>query len=390
MTIRTGYGIFRDMPEIFYFDHSVTEPPFGTAVTVLSPAGGFTNPWQGFPGGSPYPIPFPPPSNINFPPGGQYINNPLHIHPTYMQQWNLAIERQVGASWVFSANYLGNKTTHLWVGTEENPAVYIPGASTTANTNSRRILALASPAGAVFGPMGLLDDGSNTSYNGLLLSANHRFSQNFTVLVNYTWSHCLSQSDFGAEIISAEYQNPNNRAADRGNCSFDHRQIFNASAVAVTPRFENSFTRKALSGWEVSTIITRDTGIYFTPITGSDTSLTAVGVDRPNVVSDPKAITQTIAQWFNPSAFAANAPGTYGNAGRDSLLGPGFFNVDAALVRNFRMHERYNLQVRSEFFNALNHANFNIPDRTLRNSTFGRITSAADPRILQLALKLMF
>src|SRR5882724_2363246 len=201
-TLRTAYGILYDIPPLQYFDRFGFGPPWASTITIVSPPGGFTDPFAAYPGGNPFPQPSPPPKDAAFVQAGQYVNLPLHIDPTYMQQWNLSVQRQVGDAWLFTANYLGNKSTHRWINMAINPSVFIPGncgnaaCSTTGNTNQRRILSLANPAvGGLYGPMAQLDDGANGSYNGLLLSVNRRLSRNFSMLLNYTWAHCLSDGD---------------------------------------------------------------------------------------------------------------------------------------------------------------------------------------------------
>jgi hypothetical protein len=179
-------------------------------LSLSSPAGGFTNPYQGLTVPH-FPLPFPTSAaTAVFPNAGVYVNVPLDLHPTYVQQWNLSLERQVGQNWLLSATYLGNKTTHLWIGYEANPAVFIPGTcganpcSTTSNTNARRVLSLINPTtGALFSSISQTTDGANASYNGLLLSANHRFSQNYTIMANYTYSHCISEGDFAGELSNS-------------------------------------------------------------------------------------------------------------------------------------------------------------------------------------------
>jgi hypothetical protein len=125
---------------------------------------------------------------------------------------------------------------------------------------------------------------------------------------------------------------------------------------------------------------------------GTDISLTAVGADRPNVVVAGSIYqhTTTTAAWFNPAAFARQAAGTYGNAGRDSIIVPGSFNWDMAISREFRMKERWRIDVRADFFNILNHANWNSPGLSITSGTFGQITTFGSPRIIQLAMKLYF
>ena len=126
--------------------------------------------------------------------------------------------------------------------------------------------------------------------------------------------------------------------------------------------------------------------------TGSDTSLTGVGQDRPDVIDASAAVppNQSAALWLNRAAFAKNAPGTYGNAGRDILRGPSSFNIDVALSRIFVLHENWHLEVRAEAFNAINHVNLRNPTTSLSSSNFGIITGAADPRIMQFAMKVTF
>lgn len=395
-SIRASYGILYDIPPLQYFDRFGFGPPWASAITIVSPQGGFANPYLGYPGGNPFPQPTPPPSNAVFPTGGQYANLPLNIRLPYMQQWNLSVQHQLGNDWLLSASYLGNKSTHRWLTTQQDYAVYLPGTcgsapcSTIANTASRRILTrLNSQSGPAFSSLSQVDDGANASYHAVLLSANHRLSHNFSVLVNYTWSHCISDGDVQSEITGG-YQNPASRAADRGNCVIDVRHLFNASLVMLSPRFHNRTAQTILGDWNLSPIITKRSGLWFTPSAGRDNSLSAVGADRLNVVGDPHAVDPSIARWFNTAAFAANAPGTFGNAGRASLEGPGAFNIDVALVRKIRIWENTNLEIRAEAFNLLNHANFANPRSSLNDVNFGRVLTANDPRILQFAMKYVF
>ena len=396
-TIRSAYGIMYDIQTMQIFDRFGFGPPWASTITLTNPAGGMADPFAGYPGGNPFPQPSPPPANAVFVTAGQYANLPLDIHPTYMQQWNVSVQRQVGDAWLLTANYLGNKSTHRWANTYPNYAVYVPGTcgtgpcSTTGNTNQRRVLYLDNPqSGSYFSDLTQIDDGANASYNALLLSVNHRLSHNFSALANYTWSHCISDGDANSEISGVSYQNPNNRAGDRGNCVVDVRQIFNASLVGISPHFANVWRQRLLGGWELSGIIAKRTGFWFSPASGVDNSLSGIGADRPNLIGDPSPVTQTLNAWFNKTAFQANAPGTFGNAGRNSLQGPGAFTFDAALMRDFPITERHHIQFRTEAFNILNHAVFSNPVATFTSSSFGRVLGANDPRILQFAVKYLF
>src|SRR6185436_6182100 len=237
MTVRAAYGVFYDNPHLFFNTRFANNPPWGAQITLSNPAGGLTDPYQTYPGGNP----FPGLANISadsfFPLAGVYVNAPLHLKPTYLQQWNLSVQRQIG-EWLFSGTYLGNKTTHLWTGVEANPAVFGPGA-TLGNTNARRVLSLLNPAqGQYYGTIGQIDDGGNATYNAMLLSAQRRLSNNFSVLANWTFSHCISDPAT-TEITGPTYVNPANRGLDRSNCDSDRRHVVNISFVARAPKFAN-------------------------------------------------------------------------------------------------------------------------------------------------------
>ena len=178
---------------------------------------------------------------------------------------------------------------------------------------------------------------------------------------------------------------------ERGNCGFDLRQIFNLTFIAQTPRFGNTWTNRFLGNWQLSPIVAYHTGTWFYAFAGVDNSLSGVFLDRPDVLGNPYVKSTTGAlQWLNPNAFALSAPGTFGNSGRCSLLAPGYFNIDAAVSRYINITERHRVELRFEFFNLLNHPNFQAPDNYLSDATFGQILSDVGPRILQFALKYTF
>jgi hypothetical protein len=392
-SIRISGAILRDTTELFYAERLTTNTPWGTSISIPSPAGGLTNPYAGYPGGSPFPNAYAVSSNIAFPTQGVYVNMPLESTPTYMIQWNASYQRQFSHDWLASFTYLGNKTNHIWVGEEINPALYIPGQSTTANTDARRLLSLQNPTAAkAYSSIVQSDQGGVGSYNGLLLSLQHRFSNHYTVLVNYTWSHCISDVDFTGELAGSQYQVPGNRTANRGDCNFDYRHVFNLSAVGESAGFGHGFAKSLTRNWQLAPIVQFRSGGPMTATTGSDTSLTGVGQDRPDIIDPHGAIPsdQTAALWINRNAFVRNAAGAYGNAGRDILRGPSSFNVDLALSRIFALHEAWRLEVRGEAFNVMNHVRLNNPNTSLASSNFGVITGAADPRIMQVAMKLIF
>jgi len=161
--------------------------------------------------------------------------------------------------------------------------------------------------------------------------------------------------------------------------------------VFRSPQFRSTWMKRLAGDWQASGIYTFTSGSWLTITDGTDISLTGVGSDRPNVVSDWHVDNPTINQWFNTSAFTRQLAGTLGNAGRSTILGPSTWNLDAALWRTFRVTENTKMDLRVEAFNVLNHTRFNNPGTALSNgNTLGQITSALDPRIMQLALKVNF
>ena len=394
-TIRISGAIIRDNTELWYGSNLPANAPFGTQIQLPFPfqeGGTFSNPWAGYPGGSPYPTPSPVPKNYVFPTGAAYAILPLNMQEPYVSQWNISYQRQITANWLASVTYLGNETTHVWTSTDINPATYIPGS--TANTNQRRQDYLLNPAaGVYYGLIAESDQGGHANYNALLLSIQRRFNRGMTLLTNYTWSHCLSDADHNQNVGSeVEYENPLNRSLDYGNCAFDVRHQMNTSIVLTSPLDGHSLAARVLGHWQLAPLLSMHTGQPINVLTGTDVSETGVGLDRPNLILPDQAYLNSSnpTLFLNRAAFQAQAVGTFGNLGRDVLFAPGAIQLDVALSRVFQIRERWQLTPRFEAFNVINHPNFGAPNTTLSSSQFGVITTAGDPRILQFAMKLQF
>jgi hypothetical protein len=389
-SIRASWGMFYDLPHTLFFYVYSSAPPWGNRVTLTNPAGGFANPWLGFPGGDPFPSVLN--ADFNFPSQGSYATNNFDLKTTYLEQWNFSIQRQIARDWLISANYLGNNTLHLWTNTDLNPAVYLGPTSTTANTASRRVLSLLNPAqGAFYSSLPFLDDGGTASYNALLLSAQRRLSAGYTISANYTWSHCISDVAT-SEFRNSLYTNPADRRYDRGNCATgDRRHLLNVSAVMSAPRFANRLLENIAGNWRMSLIYRYQSAPYLTLSSGVDTALNGIGGQRANLVL-PNAVADnpTQDQYFTPGAFAQPANGTFGNLGPSNILGRGTFNLDMGLTRGFRVREAQRIEVRAESFSLLNHPILGQPNTTLNGTSFGKTTSATGERILQFALKYTF
>jgi len=426
-SLRGSYGVFYDTPEMYYFDRYADNSPYGSGVSFApTAAGGFTNPYLGQGGTPQFPLPFPQPGDPNayFPKNGVYINNNFDVKPMYVQNWNLSFERQLAQSWILSLSYMGNKSTHIWAAYEANPGLAKPvpanalagctpgQAATTGNIACRRSLYFANPSiGQYFSNMTSLWDGANGNYNALFATIKHPFGNNFTILGNYTWSHCISDQDFSGELTNSRptlYSSPVNApnfdvlANDRGACAFDIRHSFNISSVLTSPKL-HSKAGLLISDWSFAPLISYRTGVPFTVLTGVDTALQATTTsfkDRPNQTGDPYsgnctnqagAAVGTRNCFFNTGAYVNPTTGTFGNVGRNSLYGPTNFRFDLSLTRKFNIAESKSLQLRFDSFNILNHPNYGNPVASLNSGNYGRIQSqSGDSRTLQLAMKFAF
>ncbi|HEY1767451.1 MAG TPA: TonB-dependent receptor [Terracidiphilus sp.] len=413
-SVRASYTMGFSQPIVYMEDRFENNAPYGDAITIFPPAGDLSNPYTGYPGGNPFPQPFPPShSSALFPTAAQYFVFPVNMKPSYTQTWNLTLQKQLGASWEVTVGYLGNHVVHIPSGNEENPAVYIPGTwtgpgscgalttspgtgkpcSSTGNTNQRRVTSLANPVtGAAYSGISYMYDGSSSIFDGLLVTVQHRFAQNFELLANYTWSKCITGGTDVGDLGGNTFQDPYHPGTDRSNCGEDLRHNFVTSLVAKSSVKGGPLERNLLGNWQIAPIITLTSGNRVSPTTGTDASLTNVGVDRPNQVG-PAYITGKPRQYvLNPASFVKNGPGTYGNTKPNEFLGPTYEDVDAALTRFIPIHEATQLEFRAECFDCFNHPNLPGPTAALNSSLFGQITTTNPytPRILQFSLKLDF
>jgi hypothetical protein len=236
-----------------------------------------------------------------------------------------------------------------------------------------------------------------------------------TILANYTWSK--SNDDLPYDTDAATFgtsgwytlplTTPDFRRFDRGPSDYNHTNVFVTSYVWQTPALQslNSLERHVLGSWEFSGIVTAESGGPLTLYAGQDRSQTGIGSDRaqqisPNAYQKGNCGTATPCRhWLNSAAFAIPAIGQYGNVGKGQFTGPGFWNWDMGLFKNFPLTERFTLQFRSEFFNTFNHPNFatdangtnaKTPVQTVSGAGFGNILAANNPRIMQFALKVIF
>jgi hypothetical protein len=397
-TLRVAYGRLYDLPHLQTYTGLAQMSPWGNSIVLNNLPRGWDDPWAATPGGDPIPALLQGPSADSvFPLAGNYTPYPLDLQATAVDQWNVSYQRQIAADWMVAANYIGSVTKHVWTTNQINPAVYIPGASTVANTQARRVLNLQNPAeGRYFASIQQLDDDGTANYNGLLLTVQRRRADGLSVQGNYTISRCISDrwnSEPG--VAGVPVMIPGNRAADRGKCQNSPDHNLNASVVYQIPGADGGSVVRALTGgWQLSGILSVRSGSYFTVTTGVDNALTGLASNqRANqILDDPFMPDRSFDQWLNPRAFAAPATGTYGTMPLDAILGPGRSNIDMALSRSFAFGSRQ-AQFRWEVFNVFNSVSPSNPIATLSSSDFGRITSLAAgtaPRIMQFGLKFLF
>jgi len=307
-----------------------------------------------------------------------------------INQWNFNIQRELGFDSVLSLGYYASNGVHIPLSHSINQP--LPGPGTTAQVNARRPY-------PTYGNLTLLQTIGNSSFNSLQAKLEKRLSHGLTFLTSYTWGKSIDNTPgAGSTSVSSKgsAQNSYNLQAERGLSDFDVRHRLVISPVYNLPFGPGrEFLTKGLAGhivggWEISGIVTWQTGHPITPYASANISNTFNNSDRPNVIGDANAGPKTVQQWFNTAAFAIPAAGTFGNSGRNVIQGPGLVQADISLSRNFMFKERFRLQFRAEAFDALNHPNFNLPASTIDAGNFGQITSAADPRQIQLGLKLNF
>lgn len=395
-SVRASWGIFYDAPHLFFNTRFSNNPPWGAQITISNPPGGFDDPYRGYPGGNPFPGLSTDWRTAAFPAFGVYVNTPLNVKSTVLQQWNVSVQRQTGA-WMFTTSYLGNHSSNLWRATELNPAVYRPGA-TVANTNTRRVLYLRNPAqGQYYGTIGQLDDTGRGNYNGLLLSAQRRFKKDFSVLGNYTLSKCMSDPTT-TELTGPSITDPNNPDLDYSYCASDRRHVLNVSLVYRAPEFKNPTLRALLGDWQLSPIVRWQSGNRSTVTTGVDNALSGMAPAAANFGAGQRAVQTrdnpygdgTSRFYLDGAAFTSPAPGTYSTLKPYSIVNPSNLQNDLAISRVFRLSDGRSLQARWEIFNVINRVNFNAPVSALNSANFGKILTAGDPRIMQFALKFDF
>ncbi len=237
-------------------------------------------------------------------------------------------------------------------------------------------------------------------YHGLTFKAERRLGNNYAYNVSYTLS--ISKNDASSPgatesetNVPQDVRNVFDETGEWAHSSFDHRHQFIASGTFQFPGFSGSggFVEAVLGGWRANAILTAQSGAPFTVNLGVDQANIGAGpAQRPDQLRAPNLPGQerTAERWFDTAAFALPAPFTFGSAPRNSVIGPGFANVDLGLAKTWSLVGTSVLEFRWEVFNLLNRANFDLPSRIFGTPNFGRIFSARRAREMQLAVRLAF
>ena len=215
---------------------------------------------------------------------------------------------------------------------------------------------------------------------------------------HYTWSKSIDITSYASVEGNSAGPDPFNFNNNRGLSDFDipHRLV--VSGVWELPQLRDShaLVRSVVGGWQQNFIFTAASGTPFTVLSGVDNALMGIGGNFADLtgqdwrLSEDRSRGDQIGAWFNRGAFRTNAIGTIGNGGRNQLRGPGGWNLDYSLFKNFAFTERAKLQIRGEMFNVFNHTRLGNPVNSVTNTAFASINSALDPRIVQLAAKIIF
>ena len=387
-TVRGGWGIFYQPPFVEAFNNMVDSAPFSpqyqfNKVPFMNPYGNTTNPFP-----AQY-APQIPATNVGFAlPLSLAVSYQPNWTPSSVMNWNLTIERQIAKDIVARIGYVGSKGSHLGYNTDVNAP--LPSATATAdNEQARRPY-------QQFGQVTQDQSSANSNYNSLQVSVDKRFSHGVTLSANYTWAKSIDEISALSDLCTVNIIDPYSRKAYRAVSDYNVPHRFVLDYLWQLPSPKQGIERALLGGWETSAIWSWQSGFPLNIVSGGDYSfsLPENGNDQAQVISTPHYTSGSesakLQQWFTTSSFTTPANNTFGNAGRNTLIGPGTFNVDFSAHKVFAINERFRIQYRAEFFNVFNHPLFNNPDTSVGDSTFGQITTARSPRIIQMALKLLF
>jgi len=372
--IRGGFGMFANFLPVYigFRQMGFSNPPFLLAETFESTAGRTPSLTLANP----------------FPGGGAISPNPSitiveqGIRNSMSNQWNLTVEREIAKSLGVRVSYVGNKTSHLPF---YNYNANLPIVHQAGQIQPRRPY---QPWSDIL----MLKGAGDSTIHQLQLEAVKRYSSGFSFQLEYSWNRSLDNTP-----IVGFGQNPYNHSLDRGNSDQVRRHIFSAAYTyelpfgTGKPFLSGGSLNRVVGGWQVAGITYLRTGqpfsVGFSP---SQAGWIGNRADVTNVGNLPRS-ERSIARWFDTSGYSIPAPFTFGNSARNLLFGPGDIVFDVSVLKDTQIAENWKLQLRFEFFNMPNHANFFNPGSNISApGSVGRITGAGDPRQIQFGAKILF
>ncbi|HYB96779.1 MAG TPA: TonB-dependent receptor [Vicinamibacterales bacterium] len=385
-SIRSAFGVFYDAlaGQGDFFQSGVLSPPFTPLIELNTPAPiTIADPLAAVAGP---PNPFPP--SLTIIGWGDDFKSPYAYH------FNAGVQRQLLARLGAEVSYVGSRGHNLPIFMEVNPGVYTPG-QTTRGARLMPAFALVRPTFPV----------AKSWYDSLQTSLRMLPTRGLNFLASYTLGKTtdhVSGLNIGGEarpvlpvVQGDEASIQRALAFEKGPALFDARHRFVVSFGYELPSLERAATivRQLAGGWQLNGIYQAQTGFPLSVTQGAVQDIRYM-TSRPDMTCDANDGPKTTAQWFNTSCFTAltlaQTGERPGNAGRNTVRGPGFQRTDLSIFKNFDFATRHRIQVRIEGFNILNQPRFGQPNGTFGSATFGQITTAEDGRVVQLGLKYLF
>ena len=403
-TFRAGSGIYFDQTQINETQFTTNSPPtysqqnYNYTGSGLPPAQFGVNvlPVLAVPAITP---------QYQTPPGTLLFEQEENGRKPREYMWTASVQKSFASNWLLEVAYVGSSGNRLSKRYNADSDT-VPGVLYRAVPGTTRF-PLSQLNGILYSSQSGL-----SNYNALEAKLEKRFSSGFSVLSAYTYSHSID-NDSG-DSSGTPNLNPSNFQLDRGSSAFDVRNRWVTSVLYELPvgkgkRFLGSaggLTNGVLGGWQINAITTYQSGLSVTP-TSPDQSGVVFIAQRANATGLAQDSSFSLngatvnpgqgyssnnrgLYWFNPNAFAQTGSLELGTAGRGSIQGPGFWNTDLSVFKQFPIKERFSLELRGEFFDALNQVRFDPPNVDTSSPAFGQLTSAEQPRIIQLALRLQF
>lgn len=369
--VRGGYGIS-------YLNSGtnqsalVLNPPFNVTVNLQNVP--LSDPSQGTPTA-------PRPVSLN-------AFSPMFKRPM-VQSWSLTFQRELPGQLLMMAGYVGSRGTNWEVWIDRNApdfAGHPPGLDFDPRLNSNAVNINTIRPFQGYADITQFNSGLSSKYHSLQTMFQRRFANGFALQGTYTWGKTTGQSQTRRDM---RVQNPLNWAADYGVTDYDRTHVFSMNYIWDLPllRGRRDLLGQVFGNWEVAGFFTAQSGLAMTP--GLSISTRGLAT-RPDATGAPVEGNKKKTSWFNTAAFRAPTPGKYGNAGVGTIRGPGFWDWDTSVSKLFPIREHVHARLSGEFFNILNHTNWSGVGTSLGSGTYGQITSARDPRRVQLAARIDF